>query len=410
MTRARGRPLAHSEAGGIAAAGAGDVSAATAAAALTRLADAAERRGRPAVVLVDEDLSALGADPARCRAIIAALERGDQLQRVRRGTYVLNHPGHARPPSALELVGALTPGAHLISGAAALRHHQLTQEHPGRVDVWVCRSMPGWSWRGDTVRYARSRRPLAAGDRRTARVAPAALAIVDAVAHPAWGVSLAAITGAMQLMLLRGPALGQALAEVCRAHVTHAAVRRIGYLLTAIAGPAAAAPLLELRGTGNAYALLQSGGRRDGPIDRTWKVRCNVELAGLLHTATAPAADHLAPSGRPPAAATNCDPDRPAAPTSRRMNRSLVCDGHERPVRITGRPDRRRTTARPSDLDLSQTSTRASGCPAGCRAVRLGRVGVAGSPGEHHRWCAPAGAGSAGGAAGRALERRSGPP
>lgn len=275
-----------------------------AAAALTQLAHAAERRGRSGIILADEDLPGLGASPAQCRAIIAVLERERQLKRVRRGAYVLDSAGDAPPPSTLDLIGALTPRAHLITGAAALRHHQLTEEHPGRVDVLVCQRMPGWSWKGQSVVYTWSRWPIAASDRPTASVASAARAIVDGVAHPAWGVSLTAVTRALQLMLLRGPGLGRALAAVCRTHVTHAAVRRIGYLLTAIAGPAAAMPLLELRGTSNPYALLQSGGRRDGPIDRTWKVRCNVELVGLLHAATAPEAERGVSTGRPGVPAT----------------------------------------------------------------------------------------------------------
>ncbi len=55
-----------------------------------------------------------------------------------------------------------------------------------------------------------------------------------------------------------------------------------GFLLELLAGPAAAAPLLMLRGTSNRYVALSPFAAGDGPTDATWRVFVNVDPDVLL--------------------------------------------------------------------------------------------------------------------------------
>jgi predicted transcriptional regulator of viral defense system len=61
----------------------------------------------------------------------------------------------------------------------------------------------------------------------------------------------------------------------------HALARRLGYVITVLAGADAARPFLLLRGSSKAAAKLSANGPARGPLDTTWAVRVNVDQAVL---------------------------------------------------------------------------------------------------------------------------------
>src|SRR6185436_6386675 len=166
--------------------------------AFVRLARAAQLAGRPDVVILDEDLTALAESRAEGHALLGRLERAGRIRRVRRGAYVLVDPTGNVRADVLDLIAALTPAPYLVSGGRALQLHGLTDQHFRRVHVLVPRPLRPWSWRGDEVRYVPTDGSLRGGAARTrrtrARVAAPARAIADSLRHPGWGVTLAQIT------------------------------------------------------------------------------------------------------------------------------------------------------------------------------------------------------------------------
>lgn len=254
-----------------------------------QLSRAAALAGRDGVVVLDEDLPALDAlttSRARSHRVLGALERAGRLRRVRRGAYVLVDATGGVRTGILELVDALTPPRYLVSGGRALQFHDLTDQHFRRVHVLVAEQLRPWSWRGDEVRYVRSASRLRVGSSRRgkapARIASSERAIADSLDHPSWGVTLAQAVEALDLAIGRSPEFVDRLAGEVAALQRAALARRLGFLVSYLAGPEAARVFLPLRGTSKASVLLLAGGPNDGPIDSLWSVRVNVEPSRLL--------------------------------------------------------------------------------------------------------------------------------
>jgi predicted transcriptional regulator of viral defense system len=218
--------------------------------------------------------------------LVETLEREGYLQRVRRGAYVLGDPAGAVRAGLLDLIAALTPKPYLVTAGRALQFHELSDQHFRRVHVLVPKQLRSWSWRGDVVRYSRIDRPLRRGSTRTrktkAHVAMPDRAIADSLAHPSWGVTLPQVVEALDIMLAREPRFADQLAGEVVAYDNHALARRLGFLVSHLAGDDAARPFLPLRGNSKAATPLRAGARAAGPIDHTWSVRENVDITRLL--------------------------------------------------------------------------------------------------------------------------------
>jgi predicted transcriptional regulator of viral defense system len=253
------------------------------------LSRAASLAGRPGIVVLDEDLPVLDqtthARP-RSHALIEGLERADRLRRVRRGVYVLVDATGGVRIGTLDLIAALTPGQYLVTGGRALQFHELTDQHFRLVYVLADRQLRTWSWRGDEVRYTRTKKPLRAGATRSrktsARIATPARALVDSLGHPSWGVTLSQVVEALDKMLVRMPGIADDLAIEAARQDNHALARRLGFLVSHIAGTQEARPFLPLIGESKAPTPLETGTRGNGPTDVTWQVRVNVDLERLL--------------------------------------------------------------------------------------------------------------------------------
>jgi predicted transcriptional regulator of viral defense system len=254
-----------------------------------RLARAASLARRPGVVLVQDDLDGLielAGSRAEAHAVIAALERQGRIRPVRRGVYVLVDTGGGIRLDVLDLVAALTPKPYLVTAGRALQFHGLSDQHYRRVLVLVSTQLRPWTWRGDEVRYVRTSRSFrgdAARTRRTkAQIATAERAIADSLDHPSWGVPLSQVVQAIATVLDRDSASADKLAAEAAHAGSHSLARRLGFIVSRLAGSDAARPFLPLRGESKASTPLRAGGQAGGRIDRIWRVRENVDLQQLL--------------------------------------------------------------------------------------------------------------------------------
>ena len=244
---------------------------------------------RPGVTVLIDDLPVLDeltGSRAESHELIAALERDGRLRRVRRGAYALVDPAGGVRAGLLDLIAALTPRPYLVTAGRALQFHDLSDQHFRRVHVLAPRQLRPWSWRGDEVRYARtdkSLRGVATRTRKTAaHVATPARAIADSLGHPAWGVTLAQAVEALDIMLARDPTFADRLAGEIAGRDSHALARRLGFLVSRLAGEDAARGFLPLRGDSKAATALRAGAAGSGPIDQIWRVRENADVERLL--------------------------------------------------------------------------------------------------------------------------------
>ena len=254
----------------------------------TTLYRASVLAGRPGIVVVDADAPGLDeilGTRARSRAAIARLEKAGRLRPVRRGAYTMVDAGGNARVEVLDLVAALTPRPYAVTAGAALQFHDLTDQHFRLLVVLVNTQLRPWTYRGQTIRYARTTRKLAGVATRsrktTAAIANPARAVADSLDHPAWGVTLPQVSEATDRLLKRDPAFADKLAAEVADNYGHALARRFGYLITALVDADAARPFLLLRGGSKAATKLSARGPDRGPVDTTWRVRVNVDRAVL---------------------------------------------------------------------------------------------------------------------------------
>jgi predicted transcriptional regulator of viral defense system len=254
--------------------------------AYTALYRASVLADRPGIILADKDFALL--DPVsgsrtKSRALVRRLEQAGRARSVRRGAYTLVDAAGNTRASALDLVAALTPKPYLVTAGAALQFHDLTDQHFRLIIVLAGTQLRGWAYRGQQIRYVRTGRKLAGAAARSRRspaaIATPAIAIADSLDHPSWGVTLAQVAEAIDRMRDRDRAFPDALASEVADHYGHALARRLGVLITALAGPNAARAFLPLRGRSKTAAKLLAGGPDTGPLDTTWGVRINVNLS-----------------------------------------------------------------------------------------------------------------------------------
>jgi len=241
---------------------------------------------RHPVVRLDEDIEALDATTGsrrRSQDALRQLSRDGRLRRVRRGVYLLVAPTGSTEVRLLGLIDAVTPRPYLITAGRALAEFNLSDQHFFRVIVLTSHRLNDWSWQGDQVRYA-----LLAPERiwglytpNGPSIALPERAILDCLANPRWGVSVAQTAEAVD-RAVPDRTSPERLARAAEHYGSAAAVRRLGYLLELLHGPAAAEPLLALRGRSHAHVLLSASAPDRGPSSPRWGLRINVDPDALL--------------------------------------------------------------------------------------------------------------------------------
>jgi predicted transcriptional regulator of viral defense system len=256
--------------------------------AYVRLSRSSRLAGRPGVAVLEADIGVLDeftGSRTESRRLVGRLESDGRLQRVRRGAYVLVDSSGVVRVNLLDLIAALTPNPYLVTAGRALQFHELSDQHYRRVHVLAPSQQRTWSWRGDEVRYAQTEKSLRKATRTRstrARIALPERAIVDSITHPGWGVTLAQVVEAVDLMLGRDARFPDLLAAEVVGRDSHAAARRLGFLVARLAGEESARVFLPLLGESKAATPLLAGTGAVGPIDSVWRIRANVDVDRLL--------------------------------------------------------------------------------------------------------------------------------
>lgn len=240
---------------------------------------------RPGIVLADKDFTVLdeiSGSRTRTHGLVTRLEQAGRVRRVRRGAYTLVDAAGNTRATALDLIAALTPRPYLVTAGAALQFHDLTDQHFRLIVVLTNTQMRGWAYRGQQIKYVRTDRQLAGAASRSrktpAAIARPAIAIADSLDHPSWGVTLAQVSEAIDRMRDRDRGFPDVLATEVAEQYGHSVARRLGVLITALAGQNAARAFLPLRGASKTATKLLAGGPDTGALDTTWGVRINVDL------------------------------------------------------------------------------------------------------------------------------------
>jgi predicted transcriptional regulator of viral defense system len=230
-----------------------------------------------------EALDAATGSRRRSQDALRQLMRDGRLRRVRRGVYLLVAPTGSTEARVLPLIDAVTPRPYVVTTGRALAEAGLSDQHFFHVIVLASHSLSDWSWQGDEVRYAfvAPQRIWGSSTSDGPQVASPERAILDCLASPRWGVTLAQVTEAIDRAIpdCTSP---EHLAQTAEHYGSAAAARRLGYLLELLRGPDAAVPLLPLRGRSHAHVLLAPSAPDQGPTSPRWGLRVNVDLDGLL--------------------------------------------------------------------------------------------------------------------------------
>jgi len=258
----------------------------------SRLRDASVALARQATlagrwpVVVEDDLAVIDALTGGRQASFATLRRltrAGQLERVRRGAYVMRDETGVLRIDLHALIDALTPRPYLITGGRALATHDLSDQHFRTALVLVPSPRRDFDWRGEHVHHVLTARAKIWGAQSGgSRVAGPERAILDSLVHPRWGVTLAQSVEALDLALQRWPRFAERLASAAARYRNAAAARRLGWLVTHLASEQDAAPFLPLRGSSHASTPLDPSSPRRGPLDSTWRVQVNTNLDALL--------------------------------------------------------------------------------------------------------------------------------
>jgi predicted transcriptional regulator of viral defense system len=251
-----------------------------------QLARAATLAGRWPVV-TDDDLTVLdeltGGRQASF-AVMRELAQARQLERVRRGAYVMRNETGVLRIDLLELIAALAPRPYLITAGRALAAHDLSDQHFRTAVVLVSSLRRDFEWRGDHVHFVQTEpgRIWGAHRRSGPQVASPERAILDSFAHRRWGVTLSQSVEALDLALARWPRFAEDLATATARYRNAAVARRLGFLVAYIAGEDTAAPFRALLGSSKAATLLDPASGNSGLVDTHWRARVNVDLDALL--------------------------------------------------------------------------------------------------------------------------------
>jgi predicted transcriptional regulator of viral defense system len=242
--------------------------------------------GRHPVVRLDEDVEALDATTGsrrRSQDALRQLSRDGRLRRVRRGLYLLVAPTGSTDVRLLGLIDAVTPRPYLVTAGRALTEFNLSDQHFFRVIVLTSHRLNDWTWQGDQVHYAllTPERIWGLCTPNGPSIALPERAILDCLANPRWGVSIAQTTEAVD-RAVPGCTSPERLARAAERYRSAAVARRLGYLLELLHGAAAAEPLLALRGRSHAHVPLSASASDRGPSSPRWGLRINVDPDALL--------------------------------------------------------------------------------------------------------------------------------
>jgi predicted transcriptional regulator of viral defense system len=258
---------------------------------LHRAAILAERAGVSIVTQDAPRADRVSGSREKTMQAIERLTKDGRVVRARRDLLALADSAGLVTATLEELVDAISPRPYVITGGRALEHRGLTDQHFFELVAVTGSPASAFAWRGESVRYLKTSpdrvwggRPLrATGAHRTRPlVATAERAVVDAIDHPRYGVSISQAVQALRRALRDDAAFVNGLARAVARARSAATARRVGFLVEQVAGEAAAAAIRPMIGSRRSPVPLRAGGSEDGPVDPTWLVQVNVDLDLVL--------------------------------------------------------------------------------------------------------------------------------
>jgi predicted transcriptional regulator of viral defense system len=257
---------------------------------LKQLHRAARDDGRNGVSVPSRDLDRVArhvGGRVQAERAIERLVQAGRVKRARRDLLVLPDVTGLLGVDLVDLVDAVAPRAYLITAGRALAEHELTDQYFFGVAVLVPKEVETLKYRQQTATFFRVDPSNIWGAESEARpcFARPERAIVDALNHPRYGVSLTQALDALLTAESRYPMFLDRLLETVvrysagsKGHGSRAAARRMGLIVEELFGEDAAAPYLTLIGSNRSPVLLRPGGSSVGEVDRRWRVRRNIAL------------------------------------------------------------------------------------------------------------------------------------
>jgi predicted transcriptional regulator of viral defense system len=250
---------------------------------LRELHRAALEAGRRGISVPSADLDAVARHTGSREAAQKAIQRLVRAQRVvpvRKDLLVLPDTTGLLGVDMADLVDAIAPQPYLITGGRALERHGLSDQHFFGVIVLVPSPVKKLSYRGQTATFLLTNPTNIWGWQEGVRpqYALGERAIVDALNHPRYAVSLTQALDAMLLAASKDPEFMDRLLETVIRSGSPSAGRRVGLVVERFFGTGAAAPYRGLIGENRAPVLMRPRGTRDGPLDTTWRVVVNAIL------------------------------------------------------------------------------------------------------------------------------------
>jgi predicted transcriptional regulator of viral defense system len=255
---------------------------------LVDLHRAASLAGRPGISVPSRDLAVADQRDGHRRAkdALSRLVRSGRVRPVRKDLVVLPDATARVTVGLPELVAVIAPHLHLITGGRAIEESHLTDQHFFSVIVLVPGRVNGFSFRGETVVFLPTEQARIWGWREAGpHYALPERAVLDAVSHPRYGVSLAQALDALRSAAERDRDFLSRLVAAARRYDSAAAGRRLGLLVEQLFGEGAAAPFQELIGASRTPVLLRAAGPKTGEIDRKWRLIVNAST--VTETASA---------------------------------------------------------------------------------------------------------------------------
>lgn len=215
---------------------------------------------------------------AAARNLVNSLAAKDWIVPIRRGIWAVRSRKLTLEISALDVVGFVTPDLHLVTVGRALSEHRLSDQTFHSIVVITNARLKGWQWQGETVKYVMMPPARIWGAAERSSLLPTHLAseeraLLDSLAHPRWGVSLAHLVEALARYLQRAGETDKLALAAARYKNAHLA-RRLGFLIERLGGDGKALPFRALRGrTKGAIPLnLLMPTERQPNLDSRWGV------------------------------------------------------------------------------------------------------------------------------------------
>lgn len=227
------------------------------------------------------DLDRPGMDSGHRHAAtaLASLARSGRVVPVRKDLFVLPDVTGRLTVGLADLIEVVAPELHLITGGRALEEHKLTNQHFFSIIVLVPGPISGFSFRGEkAVFMVTESKRIWGWQEPTPRYALAERALLDAVSHSRYGVSLPVAVGALRRAAKADPDFIERLVAAARRYNTDAVARRLGLIVDRLFGDTVAEPFVELIGASRTPVPLRPTGAKEGPIDRKWRIILNASF------------------------------------------------------------------------------------------------------------------------------------